>query len=345
MCTSFTITSTNGDVVYGRTLEFTLPMRSQISVIPKGIDLTATGLAGEFGVGGRIWRTTHAAVGMNGVGLDMILDGVNDAGLIVACFNFPVSAEYVTITAEQESSAIGCHEVPNYLLTTCADVAEVRAALAQVPVHGPKLAAYGGQVPMIHFTVHDASGTSIVAEWTGGELHVYDNPTTVLTNEPPFPAQIDNLAQYTYLSAAPAPAITLPGLTLKAPSSGGGMHALPGGFLATNRFVRAFWAARCVPEFATPGEGISHARHIVNGFDIPPGSVVTPAGEGESGGMAGWEQTQWSSMVDCTNRVYYVNSFDHQGWTRVDLATISEGLTEVTTYALPDHDRFHELTR
>lgn len=345
MCTSFTITSSNGDVVYGRTMEFTLPMRPQVMIVPEGVTLTATGIAGDIGVGGRTWRTTHASVGMSGLGMDVILDGINDAGLIVACFNFPVSAKFVAVTEDQQSTAVACHEIPNFLLTTCADVTEVRTALAEVPVHGPTIAAYGGQVPKIHFTVHDAAGASIVAEWTDGELHIYDNPTTVLTNEPPFPAQLDNLAQYTYLTAAPAPAITLPGLTLKAPSSGGGMHALPGGFLATNRFVRAFWAARSVPAFATPDEGISHARHIVNGFDIPPGSVITPAGEGESGGTAGWEMTQWSSMADCTNRVYYVNTLDHQGWTKVDLAAISDELAEVTTIDLPAHDRFHELTR
>jgi penicillin V acylase-like amidase (Ntn superfamily) len=132
-------------------------------------------------------------------------------------------------------------------------------------------------------------------------------------------------------------------MKLQAPSSGGGMQSLPGGFLASNRFVRAFWAARCAPAFDTPAQGIQFARHILNGFDIPPGSVITPAGEGESGGQAGWEMTEWSSMVDCTNRVYYVNQFAHQGWTRIDLDKIASGLTEITKLRLATEDRFHEL--
>ena len=344
MCTSFTLTSTKGDVIYGRTLEFTLQLHSVPIVFPKGVTRTGTGLAGEPGVGGLTWETTHAAVGMNGVGLEIILDGVNDAGLVAAAFNFPVSAKYVAITPEQESQAVACHEIGTYLLTTCADVAEVRAALAAVPVHGPHMAAYGGHVPMVHYSIHDAQGNSIAVEWIDGELAIHDNPTTVLTNEPPFPMQIAHLAEYSYLSPDPAPAIELPGMTLQAPSSGGGMQAIPGGFLASNRFVRAFWAARCVPAFDTAEEGIQFARHILNGFDIPPGSVMTPADQGESGGKAGWEMTEWSSMADCTNRVFYVNQFTHQGWTKINLATVSARLTEVTTLSLPSKDRFHELT-
>ena len=345
MCTSFTLTSTNGDVIYGRTLEFTLQLRSEVIVVPPGVELTGTGLAGEPGVGGRTWTATRTAVGMDALGLRMIVDGQNDAGLVAAAFNFPVSAAFEAITAEQEAQAIGCHEVPLYLLTTCSTVAECRVALADIRVHGPHMAAYGGQVPMLHFAVHDATGASIVLEWTNGALDIHDNPTTVLTNEPPFPMQVAHLAEYAYLSAEPPAPLELPGLTLAAPSSGGGMQALPGGFLATNRFVRAFWAARSAPSFDTPEQGVEFARHILNGFDIPPGSVLTPAGTGESGGESGWEMTEWSIIADCTNRALYVNTFAHQGWTRIDIARIAAGLDEVTTIPLPAKDRFHELTR
>jgi hypothetical protein len=71
---------------------------------------------------------------------------------------------------------------------------------------------------------------------------------------------------------------------------------------------------------------------------------MTPADQGESGGRAGWEMTEWSSMADCTNRVFYVNQFAHQGWTKIDLAKVSAGLSEVTTLTLPAEDRFHVLT-
>jgi penicillin V acylase-like amidase (Ntn superfamily) len=71
---------------------------------------------------------------------------------------------------------------------------------------------------------------------------------------------------------------------------------------------------------------------------------MTPAGQGESGGKAGWEMTEWSSMADCANRVYYVNQFAHQGWSKIDLAKVSASLTEVTTLSLPAKDHFHDVT-
>lgn len=49
-------------------------------------------------------------------------------------------------------------------------------------------------------------------------------------------------------------------------------------------------------------------------------------------------------MTDCANRVFYVNQFAHQGWSKIDLAKVSANLTDVTTLSLPTKDRFHELT-
>ena len=42
MCTSFTITSSQGDIVYGRTMEFTLQLHSKVIVFPRGVTLTGT---------------------------------------------------------------------------------------------------------------------------------------------------------------------------------------------------------------------------------------------------------------------------------------------------------------
>lgn len=72
---------------------------------------------------------------------------------------------------------------------------------------------------------------------------------------------------------------------------------------------------------------------------------MTPAGTGESGGEGGWEMTEWSIIADCTSRALYVNSFAHQGWTRIDIAGIAAGLDGVVTIPLPAKDRYHELTR
>ena len=69
------------------------------------------------------------------------------------------------------------------------------------------------------------------------------------------------------------------------------MNGLPGGFLATARFVRAYFSPRPTREkLATTAETVGLAFHVMNGFDIPPGSIgVSAAAGGEGGSVNGYE--------------------------------------------------------
>src|SRR5664279_1139542 len=180
MCTSFTIGDKDSGIVYGRTMEFTLDLRSEIVVIPAGSKLSGTDKNGEIGKGGLEWEAKYSVAAANALGIMMAVDGVNERGLVFGALNFPASARYIEVSAEEQSGSIASFEVGTYLLTTCANVEEVRQALGNVPVQGVNLAAYGGAVPPLHYTVHDADGGSIVIEYTGGKLDIYDNPTTVM---------------------------------------------------------------------------------------------------------------------------------------------------------------------
>ena len=62
MCTSFTIGDQSSGYVYGRTMEFTLPLRSSLVVAPGGLTFTGTDKAGKIGSGGLTWTSTHGAV-------------------------------------------------------------------------------------------------------------------------------------------------------------------------------------------------------------------------------------------------------------------------------------------
>jgi choloylglycine hydrolase len=321
MCTSFTIGDKDSGLVYARTMEFTLDLCSQLMVIPAGSKLTGTDRHGQIGIGGLEWEAKHAVVAANALGLAMAVDGVNAKGLVFGGLNFPASAHYLDVAEEDQSRSIASFEIGTYLLTTCATVEEVKQALTRVPVQGVKLAAYGGNVPPLHYTVHDADGGSIVIEYTNGKLDIDDNPTTVMTNEPAFPMHLQNLAQYQYVTNhAPSP-IEVNGLTLAAPSSGDGVNGLTAGFIATSRFVRAFWFRQFALAFDTPAEGVQIARHLLNQFDIPPGTVLTQAGgSGEGGGVAGAEITQWMTVIDQRNAVIYASTYDHPNLCKVDVA-------------------------
>ncbi len=320
-CTSMLVRAADGGCVYGRTLEFGLDLRSQFILVPRGYAVTATGPAGEVGKGGLAWKTRYAATGMNALGLPIIVDGVNEKGLSGGMFNFPGYAQYPGVPAGQEGRSVASFEVVLWALTSFATVDEIRAALPKVIVSGVKLAAFDDSVPAMHYSFHDATGKSLAVEYVdGGTLRIYDNPVHVFTNAPAFPFHLENLAQYQYVTARILPPIQAGSARLSAPSSGDGMYGLPGGGLATARFVRAFFAQQSAPPMATSAEAVGITYHLMNGFDLPPGSSqISATGGGESGGVTGWERTEWTAVADMKNLRYHVKTFANPDVRVVDL--------------------------
>ena len=86
----------------------------------------------------------------------------------------------------------------------------------QTQLVGPEV--INGSLPQ-HYALEDASGDSAVIEFIGGQMNIYHGAEyTVLTNEPPFDQQIQNLWRYQYF---------------------GGDLTLPGDLNPMDRFVRA----------------------------------------------------------------------------------------------------------
>jgi choloylglycine hydrolase len=66
-CTSFLLKGNDGGYVYGRTMEFGLPLKSQLTVIPRNYKALGIGVDSKPG-SGLNWTTKYAAAGMNGLG-------------------------------------------------------------------------------------------------------------------------------------------------------------------------------------------------------------------------------------------------------------------------------------
>jgi choloylglycine hydrolase len=346
-CTSVLLSAQDGGYVYARTMEFGLQLGSQIVIVPRNLAITATGPAGKIGEGGLTWTTKYAATGANALGLSILLDGFNEKGLAGGLFNFPGFAEFQTVPSGKADQSLASFELLTYILTSFATVDEVRAALPKIYVSGVSVKQFGNSVPPIHVSVHDASGRSLAIEYTnGGTLAMYDNPVHVFTNAPPFPMQLQNLAQYQYLTAAVQPPLKAGNLALAAPSSGDGMNGLPGGFLATARFVRAYFAQANAPRLATTGETVGMAFHMMNGFDIPPGSIgVSAAAGGEGGGVNGYETTEWTAVSDMKNLRYYIRTYNNQDLSMVDLKKADLNAKQMTFIAIDKPQTARDLTQ
>ncbi|QWD61841.1 linear amide C-N hydrolase [Polynucleobacter sp. MWH-UH25E] len=309
-CTSFMLWGSDGGAVYGRTMEFGMPLKSELLSIPRNYTLKGIGVDGQYG-SGRSWISKYAAAGMNPLGLPELVDGMNEKGLIGGVLNLPNSAEYQAVTSAESGESINSLQVLTYVLTNFATVDEIKAGLKNIKVNGAKIAAYGNRTPLIHYTFHDANGKSLVVEYIKGQLMVTDNPSTILTNDPPIQDHLNSIGNYVNLSNVEKPPLIIHGTKFSAPSSGSGLHGMPGDSLSPSRFIRALFLSNSVPASFTNAQMGDAAWHILGSFDIPPGSVTLPASNPYGGGLGGYEVTEWSVVANNKSMTYSVKMYEN----------------------------------
>ena len=230
---------------------------------------------------------------------------------------FPDYVGYADPAKTDPATALAPWDVLTWALTNFATVAEVKAALLRIAIVGIK-EAHLGRAPPLHYTLHDASGASLVIEPVGGVLKVYDNPFGVMTNAPPFDWQVTNLRNYVKISATNAPPLHISGQTLTPIGQGSGLLGIPGDPTPPSRFVRVLAYAASVQPQPDGIASVRAAEHILNNFDIPRGWLRPHAGDATQ-----WEFTQWSTIADLTNRVFYVKTYDDQVLRRIDLKSLN----------------------
>lgn len=307
-CSSFLLKGADGGVAYGRSLEFGFPLNSQLTSIPRTFSMQGVGVDGKAGTGLN-WTTKYAAVGMNAVGWPALVDGMNEKGLIGGMFNAPNSAVFQVVAPADSANSISSAQVVTYVLTNFASVSEIKAGLGNIKVNRSPVGAYNNQIAAVHFSFHDASGQSVVVEYLNGDLVVSDNPVGVLTNDPPFREQLNNIGNYLNLTKVEKPPLVINGATFSAPSSGSGLHGLPGDYLSPSRFVRAVFLSDAVPKSFTVEQMEAAAWHVLGSFDIPPGAVTLPATNPYGGGLGGYEVTEWSVVANNKSLTYNVKMY------------------------------------
>ena len=235
VCTGIRLIADDGTVVHARTMEFAIDIHSDVIMIPRGYTRVGTTPDGKEGLK---WKAKYASVGANGVGLPVLFDGLNEKGLAAGTFYFPTSAGYMPYSAADAGKTIAQWEVGSWILENFASVEEVKAKIGNIVVPAVVFGGWGF-APEAHYIVHDASGKSIVIEYVGGKLNVYDNPLGVITNTPTFDWHMTNLRNYLNFSMTNAPPVQLGSIKLLPTGQGSGMLGLPGDFTPPSRFVRA----------------------------------------------------------------------------------------------------------
>ncbi|WP_158966317.1 linear amide C-N hydrolase [Chachezhania sediminis] len=319
-CTGIVLHADNGDTIFGRTMEFGLDLESELLAVPAGTKIET--LVMNPDKTGFSYTTKYGFVGMNGLNAPIAIDAMNSEGLHFGAFFFAGPAVFPEVTDETQPTALSSEEVGNWILGNFATVAEVREAIHTVNLVGTPIQQLGSVAPL-HYSVVDASGDAIVIEQTTSGLTIYDNTVNVIANNPTYDWHLTNLRNYIGLTDLNLPAVTVGRQKLEPFGQGTGLEGLPGNGSSPARFVRAVAFANTAQPMKDGDEGVFRAFHILNNFDIPRGSVV----ENPETGQPVLEYTEWTSVADTKNRVYYFKTYEAQAATKVDIKAALDGLT------------------
>ncbi len=314
-CTGIRLKTKDGAHIYGRTLEFADPLKSEIVVIPRGKEYV--GLAPENRPGLR-WTVKYGIVGVNAYGFDHIVDGVNEKGLVVGAFYHPDYAKYETISKEDEPKTLAPWEFSTWLLSRFATVAEAKREAPGIKVGTVVLPSPLDMTPPLHYILHDPSGDCAVIEFTEGKMKVYDNPLGVITNSPNFDWHVTNLRNYINLSPTNVPPVALSGIKVGPLGQGSGLLGLPGDYTPPSRFIRAVTFSQSAEQAPTAEAGVNLAAHILNTFDIFSGAV-----RAKQGNKTYLETTEWTVYTDMTNKRFYFKTYEDQRIRKIELSKLN----------------------
>lgn len=325
-CTGIKIKANDDAVIAARTMEFARNLESTIIYIPKGMSYTGTTKLGMNN--GIKWDVKYPITGVSAYHMPHILDGINTQGLAFGLFYFPDYAGYPALTKENQAKSLAPWEIGTYLLSRNATVDEVLKDLKNINVVS---AAWkeGEDAPACHYIVHDASGKSLVIEYVNGELKTYDNKLGVITNAPTFDWHITNLSNYVNLTVNNVSPIDLSGTQVLGFGQGTGMLGLPGDFTPPSRFIRAVAFTQSSVPTVNGQEGIFHAFHILNQFDIPKGAV-----RGKEGNKTEIEYTQWTAASNLKDIKYFYHTYDNRQVHQVDLLNLDPNSKKIEWFPM-----------
>lgn len=263
---------------------------------------------------GTDWVSKYGFVGINTLGVDISTDGMNEAGLSIGTLYIPDFVAYQPYPTDG-SPAISNIELSNWVLSQFATVVEVAAALPHVSVYNLVMPSVGPQP--LHWAIHDAQGGSIVVEYIGGQLHVFDNPIGVLTNAPNFDWHMANLRTHVNLTNVNVDGIKLGNVTVEPIGQGTGLVGLPGDYTPPSRFLRAVALAYASVPPKTAEEGVNQAFHILNAVDIPLGAIAERSPKNPKQMI--YETSQWTTVHDLKHRICYVRTYGALSIKKVDL--------------------------
>jgi choloylglycine hydrolase len=335
-CTGISMSTTGGQHVHGRTIEWGhFNLNSELVISPRNHSYTS---ALPMDKKGLTWRSKLGFVGISVSDDRYIGEGINEAGLTAGLFYFKAYGSLAPFDPANTADNIIDMDFVRWMLSQFSTVDEVKAALKSIKIVPVFIDRDGQPSPTAHWRVTDRSGKRIVIEIVDqGQIRIYDNKIGVLANAPDFPWQVENLNNYVHLLPGTVAPRKWGEVELKSFGTGTAAAGLPGDFSPPSRFVRAAFLLHTTPPSKTADEAVSQVFHILNSFDIPLG---TEFGKDERAEMPELPSaTQWVAVSDQNNGRFFYKTMHHSAIKMVDLKRVNFGTPTELTRAL-DSGRF-----
>lgn len=315
MCTSMTLQTK--DFYFGRNLDLECGFGERVVLTPRGYVFSFRKEAPR--------RAQYAMIGMASVLDDYPLyaEAVNEKGLCIAGLNFPGNAYYAKEAAEGKDN-ISQFELIPWILSQCTTVAEAKALFERINLIDIPFRE-GMPLAELHWHIADRE-RSIVVEAMRDGVHIYDNPTGVLTNNPPFSFHLTNLNLYMNLTDRSPENRFSDLLSLKPFAQGMGAVGMPGDSSSTSRFVKAVFNRLHSSCAEGEGNAVGQFFHLLESVAMVEGTVLTPEGI--------FDKTTYSCCINADQGIYYYKTYGNSRITAVQMQKENLNGTELRQFPL-----------
>lgn len=270
-CTRAVYLGPDNMIVTGRTMDWKEYPQSNIYFFPRGMERR----------GGKTdntikWTSVYGSVVTAGYDIG-VCDGMNEKGLVA---NLLFLAESDYHRPDDKRPVMGLSIWTQYVLDNFATVDEAVEVLGKevFRIDDPDLP--NGAKSTLHLSISDPTGNSAIFEYINGNLVIHHGrDCQVMTNSPTYDKQ-QTLDDYW--------------------EQIGGLVMLPGTNRASDRFVRASFYIKALPQTADYRQAVAGVFSVMRNVSVPLG-ISIPS-------QPNIASTRWRTVADQKNRVYYFES-------------------------------------
>ena len=319
MCTA--ITFKTKDFYFGRTLDYEFSFGEEVTITPRNYEIKFSN--------NTILKNHYSIIGMAHIcnNYPLYYDAINEHGLAIAGLNFTRNAVYNDEVNDKDN--VSQYEFILWILSQSKNIDEAKALLSKINITNKP---FSDKIPpaSLHWIISDKD-SAITIESTKEGLNIYDNEVGVLTNNPPFNIQMENLKKYNKLSPK-SPEYIEDNKDYSSYSRGLGAVGLPGDLSSKSRFVRAYFVKKNSKAGKQEEESVNQFFHILNSVEQQHGCCEVENNK--------YEKTIYTSCCNATQGIYYYSTYENHQISKIEIFKEDLSKNELISYPIIRKEQF-----